>query len=102
MVAQLVNDKREYPRIASNRLVFIKEESGKTKRVVAINYSLAGMALHSHSSLPLGEFIDLHFKFDENDSEAVDITAEVMQNFKEGNSYITGVKFVGKIPGSFI
>jgi len=25
------------------------------------------------------------------------MTAEVMQNFKEGNAYITGVKFVGKL-----
>ncbi len=102
MLAQLLNDKREYPRIISNRLVLIKEESGETKRVVAVNYSMAGMALHSPSSLPLGEFIDLRFKLDEPESRVFNMTAEVMQNIKEGNAYITGVKFVGKLPDSFI
>jgi len=97
MSAVLSREKREYPRVASNRLVLVKDDSGKINRVVAINYSQTGMALHSHISLPLGEFIDLNFKLNDNDSEILTMTAEVMQNFKEGNAYITGVKFVGKL-----
>lgn len=98
MSAQLINEKREHQRMVSNRLVLIKDESGKTKRLVAINYSLGGMALHSHLPWPLGEFIDLQFRLDEHEMKELNMTAEVMQNFKEGNAYITGVKFVGKLP----
>jgi len=98
MAAQLFNEKRKYSRIESNRLVSVKEESGKIKRFVAINYSTGGMALHSHSPLPLGDFIDMNFRLNERDRELFDMTAEVIQNFKEGNAYIIGVKFVGTLP----
>jgi len=98
MAAQLSNEKREYPRIDSNRLVSVKEESGKMKRFVAINYSTGGMALHSHSPLPLGDFIDMNFRLNEGDRKVLDMTAEVIQNIKEGNAYKIGVKFVGTLP----
>lgn len=102
MAAQLFNEKREYPRIESNRLVSVKEESGQIKRFVAINYSTGGMALHSHSPLPLGDFIDMNFRLNEHDREVLDMTAEVIQNFKEGNAYKIGVKFVGTLPLEYI
>lgn len=98
MATQLLEEKREYPRLHSNRLVLMKEDSGETKRLVAVNYSMGGMALHTYAPLPLGEFIDLHFKLDEHDENVLEMTAEVMQNFKSGNAYIAGVKFVGTLP----
>lgn len=100
MAAQLPSrsEKREFPRMALNRLVQIQEESGNTKRLVGLNYSLGGMALHSQNPLPLGEFIDLSFRLNEHEMKILDMTGEVMQNFKEGNAYIAGIKFVGYLP----
>lgn len=98
MAGQLFTEKREYPRMTLNRLVRIKEESGKTKQLVAINYSLCGMALHSNVPLPFGEFFEMRFRVDEHNMNVLDMTAEVMQNFKKGNAYIIGVKFVGELP----
>ena len=98
MAAQLFNEKREYTRIESNRLVSVKLESGHTKRYVAINYSIGGMALHSQSPLPLGEFIDMNFRLNGSEREVLDMTAEVIQNFKAGSTYIIRVKFVGLLP----
>ena len=97
MAAQLFNEKREYTRIESNRLVSVQQDTGQIKRFVAINYSSGGMALHSHSPLQLGEFIEMSFRLNEFDSDIIDMTAEVVQNFKEGNAYIIGVKFVGTL-----
>ena len=98
MALQSIKEKREYPRMSLNCLVRTKDELGKSKQHIGINYSLRGMALHSHTPLELGEFIDLYFKIDEYNTGEINMTAEVVQNFKDGNMYITGVKFVGELP----
>lgn len=98
MAVQLLNEKREYPRMASNRLVLVEDEAGKTKQLIAINFSTNGMALHSNAPLVLGEFIYLRFRSDDQEKKVIEMTAEVMQNFKEGNAYVVGVKFVGQLP----
>ena len=97
MDVQAVKEKRQYQRMALNRLVRIREESGQTLKLVGINYSLGGMALHSKVPFPFGEFIELQFRINEKEEE-LNMTAEVMQNFRRGDIYITGVKFVGELP----
>ncbi len=98
MGMQLFKEKREYPRMDINCLVRTKEELGKAKQLIGINYSLRGMALYSYSPLPFGEFVELNFRLDEYKKQELHMTAEVVQNYKKGNMYIAGVKFVGELP----
>lgn len=62
-----------------------------------MNYSIRGMALNSKSPLAFGEFVDLHFWLNEPETKEVNITAEVMHNSREGNIYLTSLKFVGEL-----
>jgi len=98
MAVQLLSEKREYPRLTSNRMVQIKEKSGQTKRLVAVNYSLFGMALRSSVALDVGDFIDMRFRLDDNNQKILDMTAEVVQYYKEGHAYVIGVKFTENLP----
>ena len=98
MALQSFKEKREYPRISLNCLVRTRDEFGKSKQHIGVNYSLRGMAFHSNTPLDLGEFIELNFRIDEYKTEELNMTAEVMQNYKDGNMYVVGVKFLGELP----
>jgi len=98
MAVQLLSEKREYPRFNSNRMVQIKEKSGQTKRLVALNYSLFGMALYSSIPLNVGDFIEMRFRLEDKDSRILEMTSEVVQYYKKGKAYIIGVKFVENLP----
>ena len=97
MEMRVLKEKRKYQRLALNRLVRVKEESGNTMQVIGINYSSGGMALNSKVPMPLGEFIELQFRLDEYENQKLQLVAEVVQNFKQKNVYITGVRFVGEL-----
>lgn len=98
MAMQLFKEKREHPRLDLNCLVRTRDEFGKSQQHIGINYSLRGMALQTRTQLALGEFIELFFRIDEYKTQEFNMTAEVMQNYKSGNVYITGVKFLGELP----
>lgn len=55
------------------------------------------MALHSNAPLPFGDFIDMRFRFDEHEIQILDVSAEVMQNYKKRCVHVTGIKFVAKL-----
>lgn len=97
MALQQPQERRKYPRMALNRLVRIKEESGITKQLIGINYSAGGMALNSEVPFHSGEFIELKFRLNEYEKKEVKITAEILKNCRQGNFYITNVKFVGEL-----
>ena len=97
MLSQEQNERREHPRKAFNRLVLVKDDSGNTEPFIGINYSVRGMALNSKVPLPFGEFVELLFWLTEPENKEINMVAEVMQNFKQGDMYTTSVKFVGEL-----
>lgn len=97
MTMQLAEEKREHPRMGLNRLVRVKTHAGKSMQLIGINYSLTGMALNSKTPFQAGEFIELDFRLNEQDQQEFNMTAEVVQNFKHGNMYVTGVRFLAEL-----
>ncbi|MCW8899832.1 MAG: PilZ domain-containing protein [Gammaproteobacteria bacterium] len=97
MSMQHINERREHSRLALNRLVLVTEDSGNLKKLVGVNYSVGGMALNSRQPLSSGEFVELQFWLTEPKNKEVNMTAEVIHNSKQGDIYITSVKFVGEL-----
>lgn len=97
MSTAFLKEKRVHPRTSFNRVVHIEEDSGKITRMLGVNYSLSGMAINSNSPLVSGEFIELNFRLNEKNNHDINITAEVIQSLKQGNFYLTGLKFVGEL-----
>lgn len=97
MSMQQVNERREFPRLALNRLVIVRDDTGSTKKLIGVNYSVGGMALNSSIPLSFGEFVELQFWLTEPETKEVNMTAEVMHNTKEGDIYLTSLKFVGAL-----
>lgn len=97
MSKQQSKEKRVHTRTVLNRLVRVTTHNGQTLQRVGINYSPIGLAFSSNIPIPAGEFIELDFKLNEKKEKAVNITAEVVQNFKDGCMYVTGVRFLGEL-----
>lgn len=91
-------ERRKHPRKPFNRLVLVKDNTGITDQFIGINLSTHGMALNSETPLFFGDFVELKFWLTEPVSKEVNITAEVVKNYKQGNMYTTSVKFVGEVP----
>ena len=97
MPIQQADEKRVHQRVVFNRLVRINFYAGNTIKVIGVNYSSSGMALNSKMPLPVGEYFELDFRLSEQNKQDFSITAEVVQNIKRGEMYITGVKFLGEL-----
>ena len=94
---QYVDDRRKHSRLALNRLVIVKDEAGSTKKLIGVNYSTHGIALTCSIPLDFGEYVDLQFWLTEPETKEINMTAKVIQNSKEGDIYLTSLKFVGEI-----
>ena len=90
-------DKRQHIRLDFNQLVRVEPYEGDTLHLIGINYSINGIALNSPKPLPLGEFVDLKFRINNDTKQVHSMTAEVIQNQRHSNTYITGLKFVGEL-----
>ena len=97
MLVQGQKERREYPRTPFNRLVLVKDNTGITDQFVGINFSTHGMALNSETPLFSGDFVELKFWLTEPVRKEVNITAEVVKNYKQGEKYTTSVKFMGEV-----
>lgn len=97
MLLQEQKEKREHPRMAFNRLVLVQDESGLRTPLVGVNYSTGGMAINSHKPLNFGDFVELNFWLIEPKKREINITAEVLDNYREGDLFTTSVKFVGEL-----
>ena len=94
---QQSKERREYPRMPFNRLVFVQSESGMKKPFVCENYSAGGMAFTSVTPLNSGELLELNFWLMEPEKKEINITAEVLNNYKNGEEYTSSVKFIGQL-----
>ena len=94
---KLAKEKRLHSRTNFNALVLVDPHYGEAMKLIGTNYSLSGMALNSPKPLELGQFIDLRFKINGQSSEEHNMTAEVVQNQKQNNMYITGIRFLGEL-----
>ena len=95
-----LDNRRNHIRMDFNELVRVQPHDGEPIQVLGINYSLSGMALNGPRELPLGEFVDLRFKTNRLEKEQYLITAEVVQNRRHSNMYITGIRFLGELGDS--
>ncbi len=93
----LTSEKRIHPRIEFNQLVRVEPYEGNVLQLIGINYSTVGIAIHGPRPLPLGEFVDLKFKINTLAKKEFNMTAEVMQNQRHSNMYITGLRFLGEL-----
>ena len=90
-------ERRQSQRLVLNRLVIVKEITGKIQKLVGVNYSAGGMALNSTKPLSFGEFVDLQFWLTEPENKEINMTAEVLDYSKQGAIYINSMKFVGQL-----
>lgn len=93
----LVDEKRTHMRINFNQLVRVEPYEGNILQFIGINYSTSGMALNGPRPLPLGDFVDLSFKINSQSEQEFNITAEVVQNRRHSNMYISGLRFLGEL-----
>lgn len=94
---KLAKEKRLHLRKSFNALVLVDPHDGEPMKLIGTNYSMSGMALNSPIPLKLGEFIDLRFKINDLAAEEYNMTAEVVQNQKQNNMYVTGIRFLGEL-----
>ena len=90
-------EKRVHSRVAFNQLVRVESYEGNIVQLIGINYSSSGIALNGPRKLVLGEFVDLDFRINLSDTQTYKVTAEVIQNRRLSNMYITGLKFLGTL-----
>lgn len=55
------------------------------------------MAFISVTPLNTGEFLELNFWLLEPEKKEINITAEVLNNYKNGEGYTSSVKFIGQL-----
>lgn len=91
----LENEKRLHSRIEFNQLVRVESYEGNILQLIGVNYSAGGMGLNGPRKLELGEFVDLNFRLNLFDKREYNLTAEVIQNRRLSNMYVTGLKFLG-------
>lgn len=89
------NEKRSHSRINFNQLVRVESYEGNTLQLLGVNYSTGGMALNGPRELELGEFVDVSFRLNLADRREFSMTAEVIQNRRLSNMYVTGLRFLG-------
>ena len=93
----LDNEKRQHSRISFNQLVRVESYEGNILQLIGVNYSTGGMALNGPRELELGEFVDLSFRINISDNQEFKMTAEVIQNRRLSNMYVTGLRFLGAL-----
>ena len=91
------NEKRLHSRIEFNQLVRVEPYEGNVLQLIGVNYSAGGMALNGPRELELGEYVDLNFKLNLFGQREFKKTAEVVQNRRLSNMYVTGLRFLGEL-----
>ena len=89
------NEKRSHSRINFNQLVRVESYEGNILQLIGVNYSTSGMALNGPRKLEPGEFVDVRFRLNLADQKEFNMTAEVIQNRRLSNMYVTGLRFLG-------
>lgn len=93
----LDNEKRLHSRIEFNQLVRVEPYEGSILQFIGVNYSTGGMALNGPKELELGEYVDLNFRLNLFEQREFNITAEVIQNRRHSNMFVTGLRFLGDL-----
>ena len=93
----MMQEKREHPRMEFNHLVRLESESRNTIQLVGINYSQTGLALQSKEPLFVGEMVELFFRLNDQDQIEQQLLGEVVHNFREGDVFTSGLRFIGQL-----
>ena len=91
------NEKRLHSRVEFKQLVRVEPYEGNILQFIGVNYSTSGMALNGSRELELGEYVDLNFRLNIFDQREFKMTAEVIQNRRLSNMYVTGLRFLGEL-----